>query len=167
MSDAEGRVRAIAAERPDPSRWLIAVGVMLVAFFAAYGYASAAQPAPEGVVYYGAAPAGDETGGCSCCDTGAGATVEGRTTLDGGVQRIDVDATSGYSPNTIVAQAGIPIEIVFSEAYGCMAEVYFPDFGIVEDLTQGGALITLPALEAGQYGFSCGMEMVFGTLTVE
>ena len=48
-----------------------------------------------------------------------------------------------------------------------MAEVVFPEFGIFEDLTQGGVVITLPALEPGEYRFSCGMQMVFGTLVVE
>lgn len=48
-----------------------------------------------------------------------------------------------------------------------MAEVMFKDFNVFEDITNGGATIDLPALDPGEYTFSCGMEMVFGTLVVE
>ena len=72
-----------------------------------------------------------------------------------------------FDPNIIVAQAGTPITLNFGEGAGCMAEVQFADSPVFEDLTSGGATVELPALEPGEYGFSCGMEMVFGTLVVQ
>jgi hypothetical protein len=106
--------------------------------------------------------------GCACCgDSGSGETVEGQTVIEGDVQKISVDASAGYNPNVIRATAGVPIEITFSQGSGCMAEVMSRDLGFFEDLTAGPKTIKLPALAAGEYGFSCGMEMVFGTIVVE
>ena len=48
-----------------------------------------------------------------------------------------------------------------------MAELLMKDFAIYRDLTQGGSIVELPALDPGEYGFSCGMEMVFGTIVVQ
>ncbi|MDO8987882.1 MAG: cupredoxin domain-containing protein, partial [Coriobacteriia bacterium] len=88
--------------------------------------------------------------------------------LADGVQRIDVDVSAGYyDPTIIELVAGVPAVITFSQGSGCLAEVQFPDLGIAKDLTHGGAVIELPALQAGEYGFNCGMEMVFGTLLVQ
>ncbi len=88
--------------------------------------------------------------------------------LEGDTQWLDVNVSEGYfDPNVIVAQAGTPITLNFGEGSGCMAEVMFEDFDVFEDLTSGGATVQLPALETGQYTFSCGMEMVFGTLVVQ
>ncbi len=128
------------------------------------------DPRPSRV---GAAGAGSGCGGSSggngggCGGGGSGEPIEGATTVEGDVQRISVDTSAGYDPNVIRARAGVPIEITFSEGYGCMAQVMSRDLGFYEDLTTGSKTVALPALEAGEYGFSCGMEMVFGTIVVE
>ena len=87
---------------------------------------------------------------------------------NGGVQVIDIDVSNNtFAPNIIFATAGTPIEFRISEGAGCMAEFSFPEFNVYADLTQGGAVVELPALDPGEYSFSCGMEMVFGTLVVQ
>jgi hypothetical protein len=92
----------------------------------------------------------------------------GTATLEGGVQRIAVDVSKGYfDPTVIKAKAGLPIEITFGQGQGCLAQVQFPDQGVEQDLTQGGGVVKLPALEPGTYSFSCGMQMVFGELVIE
>jgi plastocyanin domain-containing protein len=48
-----------------------------------------------------------------------------------------------------------------------MAEFSFPAFDVFEDLTNGGAVVELPALDPGTYEFTCGMQMVGGTLVVQ
>jgi plastocyanin domain-containing protein len=48
-----------------------------------------------------------------------------------------------------------------------MAEVMSQELGFFEDLQSGPRTIAIPALEAGEYGFSCGMEMVFGAIVAE
>ena len=105
---------------------------------------------------------GEESGGCG---GGSVTVVEGMTVSDGSVQSIAIDLSEGFfNPNVIYVEAGVPLVIEFGEGQGCMAEVMFSEFGILEDVTDGGAVIELPALEIGEYGFSCGMEMVFGVL---
>ncbi len=168
-------------------RYVLIAVLVALAFFMSYGYAVAKNGdafdgtggvANQGFIGAGGAggccgsgggaPAGGApAGGGGCCGGGSSEPIEGTTTVEGDVQRIFVDASRGFDPNVIRAQAGIPIEITFSEGYGCMAQVMSRDFGFFEDLTTGSKTITLPALEAGEYSFSCGMEMVFGTIVVE
>lgn len=178
-----------AAAGTDVRRFLVGA-LIIVAFFTSYSYAVAKNGISDEAAYdpYGStvggagagaagsccggspAPAPDPTGvpagGGGCCG-GSGEPIEGETVVDGTVQRITVDASNGYDPNIIYATAGIPIEITFGQGVGCFAEVYFPDFNIFEDLTAGAKTITLPPLDAGTYSWSCGMQMVFGTIVVE
>jgi plastocyanin domain-containing protein len=84
-----------------------------------------------------------------------------------GVQRIDVDASTGFAPNVIKLQADVPAEITFSEGYGCLAQVMSRELNFFEDLQSGPKTVALAGLTAGTYDFSCGMEMVFGQIVVE
>lgn len=168
-----GHADAVAVPRRDAGIYVLVAGLMLVAFFASYIYARAtSNPVVQAADLGGAPSASAESGGaegsaCGCCGSDAGEIVEGETEVTGDVQTVYVDASGAFTPNAIRAVAGIPMEITFSEGSGCMDEVYLPDFGVREDLTSGGAVIALPGLDAGEYGFSCGMEMVFGSLVVE
>ncbi len=145
---------------------------IVAAFFVAYRVASgtpgAAFAGGSGPVATEAAyGGGSEAGGSCACGGGAGEPIEGSAVLEGDVQRITVDTANGYDPNVIKLAAGVPTEITFKQAYGCLAEVMSQDLGFFEDLTNGDVAIALPPLEPGQYGFSCGMQMVSGTIVVE
>jgi hypothetical protein len=83
------------------------------------------------------------------------------------VQRVRIEVTDGYDPADIVVSAGIPLEITFTEGSGCLAKVVFEGLGIEADLAQGGAVVTIPALDPGVHPFSCGMHMVHGSITAE
>ena len=83
------------------------------------------------------------------------------------VQRVSIAVTDGYDPDTIIIDAGVPCELSFSEGHGCLGRVVFDALGIDVDLEDGGAIVKLPALEPGTYGFRCGMDMVHGTLIAE
>lgn len=83
------------------------------------------------------------------------------------VQRLRVSVTDGYDPDTIIINSGVPAEIEFSEAHGCLGTVVFDGLDIESNLEDGGALIKLPGLEPGTYSFRCGMDMVHGTLIAE
>jgi hypothetical protein len=161
-------------------RWVIVAAIVAIAFFASYRLATAGEggSAASGERYVSetvgagggvssASSAGSASGGCACCGTTSSEPVEGFTTDAGGVQTLDVDVTSGFAPNVIRAKAGIPVEITFGQGSGCMAEVMSADLGFYEDLQSGPKTIALPGLEPGEYGFSCGMEMVFGVIVVE
>ena len=113
--------------------------------------------------------------GCACCGSSApteggvtGDPVEGAAAVNGGTQAISVDLSKGYyEPNVIILKAGVPAEITFGQGSGCTGQVMSKDLNFFEDLTAGPKTVKLPALDAGEYSFSCGMEMVFGKIVVK
>lgn len=116
--------------------------------------------------------AGASGSGGGCCGGGAQAPASAAqpktATVTGGVQKISVDVSKGYyDPSTIVLKAGVPAEITFSQSSGCTAQVVSEDLQFSEDLSAGPKNVKLPALRAGTYKFHCGMNMVFGTITVQ
>jgi hypothetical protein len=93
---------------------------------------------------------------------------EGTATIASGTQSIGIDVSKGfYDPTIVHVKAGVPVKLKFGQGQGCLARVLIPDFNIDQDLTQGGATVELPALSAGEYGFSCGMRMVFGKIVAQ
>lgn len=126
-----------------------------------------------------AAPSGSTAGGGTalvpaggCCGGGpaAGTTFEGTAEIAGGIQRITVDTSSGYyQPNYITLAAGVPAEITFKQASGCLSEVLSQGLRFDEDLTRGDKTVQIDGalLKPGTYSFSCGMGMVFGTIIVK
>jgi len=156
-------------------RYAIVVLLVLVAFFASYRFAVAqrSDSKPAGASSKLAAESGAtaaESPACACCGTSSGSTtpVEGAATTDAdGVQRITVNTDGSYDPNVIKLKAGVPAEITFKAASGCMGQVMSEDLGFFEDLTSGDKTVKLDGLTAGTYEFSCGMQMVFGQIVAE
>jgi hypothetical protein len=173
----------------DTLRWVLIVGLVLVAFFGAYRFASARTgQAAKGAVVQTAVATGSAAGasaagqpaaasgaGCACCGGGGAQTANGVTgpvtkgsaVVEGGVQKIAIDVTTVYTPNTIILKAGVPAEITFSQAQGCTQVVQSADLGFSEDLSAGPKTVKLKGLQPGTYAFSCGMQMVYGTIVVE
>ncbi len=86
----------------------------------------------------------------------------------GSKQTVAVDTSSGsFAPSQLVLKAGVPAEIAFGPAVGCLTEVVIDDLGIRQDLTKGPATVKLPALEAGTYAFACGMGHQSGQVVVQ
>jgi hypothetical protein len=83
------------------------------------------------------------------------------------IQRVSVEVTDGYDPETVIVEAGVPVEIEFSEGHGCLGKVVFDDLGVEADLEDGGAIVVIPALEPGTYAFRCGRDIVHGSLIAE
>ena len=91
-------------------------------------------------------------------------------TVAAGVQEVRITVKGGYTPDTIVVQAGTPVRLQFyrDETVDCSERVVFEDFGID---------VLLPAFEttavdftpqaAGEFRFRCGMNMLKGLLVVE
>ncbi|HVX23349.1 MAG TPA: heavy metal translocating P-type ATPase [Acidimicrobiales bacterium] len=95
-------------------------------------------------------------------------TVE--ATVAAGVQEVRVTVRGGYSPNRIRVRAGLPVRLVFDrqESGDCTSKVVFPDFGASAELPAfGQSALELTPQKAGEYGFSCGMNMIHGMLVVE
>ena len=152
-------------------RTTLIVLIAVLAFVATYQVAEAADRGTQTTGAPAALPGADGASpACACCgNSGTGETIEGAAAVEGDVQRISVDATNGYDPNVIRLTAGVPAEITFSQASGCMAQVMSEDLGFYEDLTGGPKTVRIEAdaLQPGEYSFSCGMQMVFGTIIVE
>lgn len=170
------------------ARYVVVAIVVVVAFFGAFQFAqarSASQPAGTPSSTQAAAvvagtgatggPANSGSPACACCGTSApikdgvsGDPVVGAATIANGVQAISVDLSTGtYNPNVITLTAGVPAEITFGQSSGCTGQVTSKELGFFEDLTSGAKTVKLPALQPGEYAFSCGMQMVFGKIVVE
>lgn len=175
-----GTRRVNATRTLTPQKIMVVAGLVVAAFFSAYSFAASRASAQDGGAGSGnllaaagagaVSDGGDATagGGGGCCG-GGGAPVEAATTVEGDVQKIAVDTSTGsFNPNVIKAKAGVPIEIDFSQSPGgCLSGVMFPDFGISEDLTGGPKTVKVPALEKGEYTFYCQMQMVSAKIVVE
>lgn len=87
-----------------------------------------------------------------------------------GVQEIAVTVKGGYSPDTILVQAGKPVRLQFyrDETADCSERVVFEHFGIDRRLPAfQTTTIEFTPSEAGEYPFRCGMSMLKGLLVVE
>lgn len=87
-----------------------------------------------------------------------------------GVQEIAITVKGGYSPDTILVQAGKPVRLLFyrDETADCSERVVFEHFNVDARLP---AFETTPIeftpTEPGEYPFRCGMSMLKGLLVVE
>src|SRR6266545_3588796 len=84
-------------------------------------------------------------------------------------QHVTVVVRGRYSPARIEAIAGVPLRITFDRQEGgdCTSRVVFPDLGVTRALP-AFTRTTVDVLpdRTGEYGFSCAMNMVHGTLIV-
>ena len=88
----------------------------------------------------------------------------------GGVQEVNVTVKGGYAPDVIVVKQGQPVRLNFyrDETSSCSEQVVFGDFGVARDLP---AYETTPVEftpeKAGEFVFTCGMNMLRGKLVVQ
>ena len=93
---------------------------------------------------------------------------EGDPMSDSEVQTVTVKG--GYSPSKVTVKAGQPARLAFDrqEASGCSAELLIPGFGVSEKLPAfERTVIEFTPDAAGEYEFTCGMQMLRGTIVVE
>ena len=88
----------------------------------------------------------------------------------GEVQEVHVTVKGGYTPDTIVVQAGKPVRLEFyrDETADCSERLVVPAFGIDAQLPafETTAVEFTPPV-AGEFPFRCGMNMLKGLLVVE
>jgi plastocyanin domain-containing protein len=87
-----------------------------------------------------------------------------------GVQEIAVTVKGGYTPDTILVQAGQPVRLLFfrDETAECSARVVFERLGIDRELPPFETTsIEFTPPEPGEYPFRCGKSMLHGRLIVE
>lgn len=76
----------------------------------------------------------------------------------------------GYTPELIILKKSVPARIVFDrkDPSPCLDQIVFPDFGVHADLPMGEEyVVEITPEQAGEYGFSCGMNMMHGKMIVE
>ena len=97
-------------------------------------------------------------------------TAVAATTGAQGIQEVRVLVKGGYTPDTIVVQAGKPVRLQFyrDETADCSERVFFELFGVDQQLPpfQTTAVEFTPE-KPGEYAFRCGMNMLKGLLVVE
>ena len=85
------------------------------------------------------------------------------------IRVVGVRVRGGYEPDTIRAEAGVPLRLVFrrEESSPCSEQVVFPAFGKSATLPQGERVtVELLPTEPGEYEFTCAMGMLYGRLIV-
>lgn len=91
------------------------------------------------------------------------------TTTQGNNQSVEIVVKGGYSPDTIQATVGIPLQITFDrqESGSCTEKVIIPAFRIAADLPANRrTVVTFTPDSPGTYEFACGMNMVHGKLII-
>lgn len=89
---------------------------------------------------------------------------------EGGLQEVKVTVKGGYAPDLIVVKRGAPVRLNFyrDETASCSEQVIFGDFGIARDLPAfKTTAIEFTPDKAGEFTFTCGMNMMRGKLIVE
>lgn len=87
-----------------------------------------------------------------------------------GVQEVRVTVKGGYSPDTIVVQAGKPVRLQFyrDETADCSERLVVERFGIDTPLPAfQTTTVEFTPDQPGEFPFRCGMNMLKGLLVVE
>ena len=86
-----------------------------------------------------------------------------------GTQQVTIAVAGGYDPDVIVAKKDVPLRLVFDrrEANPCSDEVILPEFELRRALPafEKTTIEVIPK-RVGEFPFSCGMNMLHGTIKV-
>lgn len=80
---------------------------------------------------------------------------------------VEIKVQGGYSPETISVSSGKPIKLVFlrTDDSSCLEEVVLSDFHVRKELPLNERVeIEVTPPKAGEYKFTCGMNMYHGKL---
>ncbi|AFR99331.1 cupredoxin domain-containing protein [Lentilactobacillus buchneri] len=84
-------------------------------------------------------------------------------------QTVNVTVAGGYQPSVIKLKQGVPAEINFKRIndQGCLDVVHSNELGFSEELPVNVTkTVQVPTDQAGEFGFSCGMDMFKGKVEV-
>ena len=87
-----------------------------------------------------------------------------------GVQEIGITVKGGYSPDRIEVEQGVPVRLNFyrDETSSCSEQVIIGDLGIARDLPAfKTTAVEFTPDKAGEFSFTCGMNMLHGKLIVK
>ena len=86
------------------------------------------------------------------------------------LQKVNVTVAGGYDPEVVNLKQGVPAEITFTRtsAQGCLDVVHSKELGFEENLPiDEPRTVTVNTEEAGEFDFSCGMDMFHGKVVVK
>lgn len=86
-----------------------------------------------------------------------------------GPQEVRILVRDGYDPPVIQVNAGRPVRLVFhrEEVKGCSDTVLLPEWAIVQQLpAHQDTVVEFMPLDAGEFEFTCGMQMMRGKIVV-
>lgn len=86
------------------------------------------------------------------------------------VQKANVTVAGGYELEVVTLKQGVPAELTFTRTNekGCLDVVHSKELGFETELPLNQPqTVTVPTDKAGEYQFSCGMDMFFGKVVVE
>ena len=110
----------------------------------------------------------EEAGETTAADKAETADEEDSKAADG-IQVINSELTRGRYPE-ITVKAGVPVHWVIDapaeNINGCNGVMVIPDYGIEHSFEPGENVIEFTPKEAGVYGYSCWMGMVYGSINV-
>ncbi|MDY7019927.1 MAG: cupredoxin domain-containing protein [Cyanobacteriota bacterium] len=92
-----------------------------------------------------------------------------KATTNQDIQELQILVDGGYEPNRITVNSGQQVRLKFhrKDPSHCLEKVLFPDFNISKDLPlDQTTTVEFTPEKPGEYTFSCGMNMVRGTLEV-
>lgn len=116
-----------------------------------------------------AAVASSTSQGSKAVDVHTKSTNQGVPIMNTSTQQT-ITVKGGYSPNTIHVKAGETTQLVFDrqETSGCSAGLLIPEFGVTRDLPAfEQTTIEITPTQAGTFEYTCGMQMLRGTIVVE
>ncbi len=90
-------------------------------------------------------------------------------TIEGGKRVIQItQSSSGYSPNKITVQVGVPVKLLINATnlYSCSASFVIPRYNIFTGLREGINKIEFTPTSVGPIRFSCSMGMYTGVINV-
>ncbi|WP_164008249.1 cupredoxin domain-containing protein [Pyxidicoccus trucidator] len=87
----------------------------------------------------------------------------------GAAQEVTITVQGGYQPSEVTLKQGVPARLRFvrKDSGGCGDELLIPDFGVKRPLPGlSETVVDFVPDKAGTFPFSCGMQMMKGTLVV-
>ncbi len=97
------------------------------------------------------------------------APASGAAAQAGAVQEVTITVQGGYQPSEVVLKQGVPARLRFvrKDSGGCGDKLVIPAFGVQKPLPGlSETVVSFTPDKAGTFPFSCGMQMMKGTLVV-
>ena len=84
-------------------------------------------------------------------------------------QQINITEDGHNDPAEVALQQGVPAQLTFTRTstQGCLAQVHSTDLHFATELPlDQPQTVTIPTDRAGEFHFSCGMDMVSGKVVI-